>query len=71
MKWWLVCLAALLLSVITFTPLVIPEGQFSPMLFGLPVTLWTGILVAFAFVVLTFVAARVHPEALDDVGGPE
>lgn len=36
------------------------------MLAGIPLTLWTGIVIAFAFVALTWFAGRVHPEASDD-----
>jgi len=60
---WNVCLAgAAALSVLTFTPLVIPPGEFRPMLGGIPLTLWTGIVIAFLFIALTYLAGRVHPE---------
>jgi hypothetical protein len=55
------------LSVISFTPLVIPAGEFRPTLVGIPLTLWAGGLIAFALVFLTWVAGRVYPEA--DEGG--
>lgn len=68
--WWrLSCAGAVLLSAITFTPLVIPYGVHKPMLAGMPLTLWAGILVAVGLVFLTYVGSRVHPSA--DEGRPE
>lgn len=63
---WRLCYAAVIvLSVITFTPLVLPVGTYRPMVMGVPYTLWTGILVAVAFVGLTYVATRVYPPTND------
>jgi len=60
--YWRLCyLGAVLLSVITFTPLVIPPGKYTPTLAGMPRTLWLGILIAAGLVVLTFIASRVSP----------
>ena len=52
--------AALILVVITFTPLVIPKGVYEPKFIGLPYTLWVGILIAVGLVLLTFVATRIR-----------
>ena len=60
--WRLCCLAVAVLSVLTFTPLVIPPGRYEPMLGGVPLTLWAGIGIAVALVALTFVGTRVHPD---------
>ena len=60
--WRLCCLAVAVLSVITFTPLVIPEGRYEPMLAGVPLTLWAGIAIAVAMVALTLVGTYVHPD---------
>jgi len=61
LPWKLCRLAALLLSALAFTPLVIPAGRYEPMLAGVPLTLWAGITVAFGLVLLTGIGARVHP----------
>ena len=53
--------AAILLSIIAFTPLVIPEGKHMPALFHLPYTLWSGLIVTFLFVLVTFIAVHFHP----------
>lgn len=67
---WRLCYAAVVvLSVITFTPLVTPQGVFRPVLFGIPYTLWMGILITIGLVVLTFVATHVYPPN-ESEGGP-
>lgn len=59
---WRLCYgSAFLLSALTFTPLVIPLGTHEPMVFGVPYTLWVGIVVAIALVGLTAIATRVYP----------
>ena len=60
--WRLCCGAMVVLSVLTFTPLVIPAGRYEPMLGGVPLTLWAGIFIAVAMVALTYVGTRVHPD---------
>jgi hypothetical protein len=62
--YWRICyVAAILLSVLSFTSLVIPQGVYKPLLWGIPYTLWTGILVTVGLVLLTYIATRVHPGA--------
>ena len=60
--WRLCCVAMVVLSVLTFTPLVIPAGRYEPMLAGVPLTLWAGIAIAVAMVALTYIGTRVHPD---------
>lgn len=57
---------AILLSIITFTPLVMPYGIHKPGLLHLPYTLWTGLLLAVLFVCLTWLAVRYHPGKGED-----
>ena len=65
--YWYLCVAAVvLLSVITFSPLVIPAVVFEPMLFGLPYTLWVTFLIMILFVVITYIGTRVHPGRNDE-----
>lgn len=59
--WWICCAAVLLLSVLTFTPLVMPLGVHEPTLLGVPYTLWTSILLTIALVGLTYWATQVYP----------
>lgn len=59
---WRICYGtAILLSIITFTPLVTPVGVYEPVVLGMPRTLWVGILVTVGFVVLTAWATRLYP----------
>ena len=57
-----------LLCAVTFTPLVIPSGEYKPMLFGIPYTLWTGFIITVALVVVTYIGTRVHPGMKDEEG---
>lgn len=57
---------AILLAVLTFTPLVMPYGKFQPTFLHLPYTLWTGLLVAILFVCLTWLAVSWHPGKGED-----
>lgn len=59
--WQLCCASAILLTILAFSPLVIPPGKYHPMLAGMPYTLWTGILVTVLLVVVTFLGTLVHP----------
>lgn len=63
--WWVCCAAIFLLSVLTFTPLVMPLGEHEPMLLGVPYTLWTSILVTIALVALTYWATQLYPPTDD------
>ena len=62
-KYWIISNVALILVVITFTPLVIPYGIYKPEFLGLPYSLWMSILISLGLVVLTFIASRLYPES--------
>ena len=62
----LLIIAVVVLSLITFTPLVIPYGKHEPALFFFPYTLWTGLIVALLLVLVTFLATRIHPGNEED-----
>ena len=51
--WRVCCALAILLSILTFTPLVMPVSEPEPFLFGMPRTLWAGYLVSLGFFFLT------------------
>ena len=65
---WLICCALVIaLSVFTFTPIVLSQHEYLPTLFGLPRTLWMGILIAFLMVGVTFVGGFVRcPDETED-----
>jgi len=60
--WKLTAIISLLLAVVTFSPLVIPYNVYVPELFGLPYTLWTGILMSFLMLANTILAIIVQPK---------
>jgi hypothetical protein len=60
--WKICCSLAIFISLLTFTPLVMPHGIINPQIFSLPYTFWTGIIIAVALVTLTYIGARVHPK---------
>ena len=60
---------AVVLSLLTFTPLIIPAGQHRPFFLGTPYTLWSGLLLTALLVLLTWVGTRVHP-AEDEPDNP-
>lgn len=58
--WKFTRLGVVLLSILIFTPLVIPENVYKPEVAGLPYTLWTGILAYLGFVVLILTGIYAH-----------
>ena len=56
---WQICVAAvILIIIITFSPLVTGNGKINPFLFGLPYTLWMGILLTIVLVILTLIGGN-------------
>ena len=66
--WKSCCAVVILLSILCFTPIVIPAGQYQPTLLGLPRSLWAGILIAFAILGVAFIGTLVHPDRKDIIG---
>jgi glucan phosphoethanolaminetransferase (alkaline phosphatase superfamily) len=61
-KYWRWCCGlAIFFSLITFTPLIIPQGQIRPVIFGIPYSFWTSFIITVILVVLTYIGTRVHP----------
>jgi len=61
-KLWTLCRIAVgILIILTFTPVITPQGSWKPMLMGMPYTLWMGIIHSFLLVGLTWLGTRVHP----------
>lgn len=58
--WRITSALAILLILLTFTPLVIEPGKIEPKLFSMPYTLWVSILITICLVVLTYIGGRVH-----------
>lgn len=61
-KIWRLCVfLVVLLIILAYTPLMLPEGIYKPMILGIPYSLWTSILITMALVALTYVGSKVHP----------
>lgn len=58
--WRITAAVAVILILITFSPLVIAPGKVDPKLFSMPFTLWMSILITIILVVLTYIGGRVH-----------
>lgn len=53
---------AILLCILTFSPIVIPANETSPYLLGIPYSMWMGFLVSVLFVVLAYLVSIVNKE---------
>ena len=61
-KYWKICSGIVItLTIIVFTPLVMPIGEYKPMLFGIPYTLWTSFLITLTLVIITLIGTKIHP----------
>ncbi len=47
--------------VLGYTPLMIPNGVYKPMILGIPYSLWTSFLITVILVALTYIGSKVHP----------
>lgn len=53
---------AILTFLASFSPLVTPRHMTEPYLWGVPYTLWTGLLVSFLFVILAYLVSIINKE---------
>lgn len=51
---------AMLLCIVTFSPLVIPPNEAKPYLLGIPYTMWMGFLVSVLFVILAYLVSTIN-----------
>ncbi len=58
--WKICCASAVVLAVLTFTPVITPSGVAEPELLGMPYTLWTGIVQAILLIVLTYIGTIIR-----------
>ena len=64
--WRIFVALVFVLIVITFTPLIIPQGIYKPMVLGIPYTLWVSMLITIVLVLLTYLGSKVHPGKDDE-----
>jgi hypothetical protein len=58
--WRILRTLAIALTLLAFTPLIIPQGKYRPELLGIPFSLWTTYLITIALVILTYFGTKVH-----------
>jgi hypothetical protein len=56
----IIWIMALLIVVVTFTPMILNPGKVTPRLLSLPFTLWTGMVAAILLLLLTYLSSRVR-----------
>jgi len=67
--WKFCCTAVLVIAVLTFTPFVTPDHQYEPKLWGIPYTLWVGLLITFILLFFIIIGSLVHPGLKDQKTG--
>lgn len=53
---------AIMVFIASFSPLVIPENESTPYMFGIPYTMWMGLLVSILYVVLAYIVSTLNKE---------
>ena len=53
---------ALVLVVVTFTPLILDPGRIHPQFLSMPFTLWASVLITALLVFLTYVASKLQDD---------
>ncbi|MEA3461327.1 MAG: hypothetical protein U9R49_05570 [Bacteroidota bacterium] len=59
--WTLCAVLVIVIMVLGYTPLMIPNGVYKPTILGLPYSLWTSMLATVLLVALTYIGSKVHP----------
>lgn len=62
-------MGVIILSILIFTPLVIPKNEFMPELMGMPYTLWVGILAYFGYVAFIMIGIYAHSKVKKEEDG--
>ena len=58
--WRILRTIAIVLCLLVFTPLVIPQGVHKPELLGIPYSLWTSFIITVVLVFITYLGTKVH-----------
>ena len=65
--WLIVKIVIVLITISVFTPLVTPYRDSTPELFGMPYTLWVGMLVYVLLVSLIIIGINVHSKIFKEI----
>ncbi len=63
---WLTDILFVVITVASFTGLLIPAGRIGPKLLGAPYTVWMGVVFCFLYILLAYVASKYQKEEQDD-----
>ena len=64
--WLIVKSMIIIISILVFTPIVTSNGDYKPELFGIPHTLWAGLLVYIILVSLNIIGVTVHSKIYEE-----
>lgn len=67
-RWRLLVGLVVVLFFIEYSPLVIPPGEYKPMVFGIPFSLWLGTIFTIIVVALTYVGSKVYSKVIEEEG---
>ncbi len=65
-RWrWLIVLVCII-GLIEYSPLIIPEGKYEPTLFGIPFSLWLGMIFTILVVLLTYLGSKIYLKVIEE-----
>lgn len=56
----------IVITVASFSSILIPAGQINPKFLGTPYTVWMGVVFCVLYIVLAYVASKLQKEGPDD-----
>ena len=56
----------IILFFIEYSSLVIPPGEYTPMIFGIPFSLWLGMIFTVLVVSLTYVGSKIYSKVIEE-----
>ena len=63
---WLTDICFVLLTIASFTGILIPAGQTDPSFLGAPYTVWMGVVFCILYILLAYIASNLQREESDD-----
>ena len=63
---WVTDVVFILMTIASFTSILIPEGQVNPKLMGVPYTVWMGLVFCILYIVLAYIASILQKEGPDE-----
>lgn len=61
-RYWTICkIAAIVITALSLSPLIIPMGTYKPMIGGVPYPMVSTFIISVVMVILTYIGTRVHP----------